>query len=326
MNNKIKSKKKNKIIKMMKWPDSLKSGSRIAIVSPAGHVSNPDFLQHVDTMIKEHGYVPVYSKNHLAKYEHYYSYAGTIAERLDDLQHACDDPSIDAIWTTRGGYGSVQLLEKLDLRALTAKPKWLIGYSDITYLHCFFNQNGIVSIHGHNVIRTLSKGVAPPASSYDLIFQILAGKNPEYKLASHALNQPGRASGVLIGGNQTIVGALSGTGYNFNYQDAILFLEEVGENAYYRIDRQMQTLEASGALSRIKGIIIGSMRDIGAEQSDFNQSAYNIIHETTGKYNIPKIFAFPAGHVPDNRPLIMGANITMEVTSEQSIVKYPARV
>ncbi len=285
-------------------------------------MSNPAFLKHVDSLIKEQGYIPVYSKNHLAKYERYYHYAGTVEERLDDLQQACDDPSINAIWTTRGGYGSVQLLEKLNLRALMEKPKWLIGYSDITYLHSFFNQKGIVSVHGHNVIPTLSNGITPPASSYDLIFQILSGKKPEYKLAPHNLNQTGKSSSILIGGNQTIVGALSGTRYNFNYQNAILFLEEIGENAYYRIDRQMHTLETAGVLAKIKGMIIGSMRDIGGEQSDFNENAYNIIHERTCKYNIPKIFAFPAGHVPNNCPLIIGANIAMEMNIASYNIRF----
>lgn len=307
----------------IKTPKPLKKGSRIAVLSPAGYISNPDFLKHVHAMIEERGYTPVYSKNHLARYDNHYSYAGTAQQRLDDLQWACDDPDIEAIWATRGGYGSVQLLERLNVHALTERQKWLIGYSDITYLHSLFNRHGIATIHGHNVVRTLSNGVPPPPSSYHLIFDILAGSWPEYSVESHPLNATGKAAGKLVGGNQTIVGALSGTRYDFDYQDAILFLEEIGENAYYRIERQMQTLETAGVLARIKGLVIGSMRDIGGVQSDFNQTAYEIIHEVTEKYNIPKIFAFPAGHVPDNRPLIMGARVEIEVTGGTSRVRYP---
>lgn len=311
-------------MKCAKHPGALKPGSKIAIISPAGYVSNPDFLHHVDAMIKNHSYTPIYSKNHLASYGHYYTYAGTIEQRLADLQWACDDPSIDAIWATRGGYGSVQLLKHLNLQALRDQPKWLIGYSDITYLHSFFNKQGIASIHGHNVIRTLSNGVPPPSSSYDTIFKILAGELPVYKQPPHKLNQCGKAAGILVGGNQTIVGALLGAEYNFDYHNAILFLEEIGENAYYRIDRQMQSLAAAGVLAKIKGIIVGSMRDIGGAKSDFNETAYSIIHEVMSKYNIPKIFAFPAGHVPDNRPIIMGSHVEIEVTNEHSIVRFSA--
>jgi len=307
----------------IKVPKSLRAGSRIAIISPAGHLSNPDFLIHVATMIKEYGYTPVYSKNYLARYDNHYAYAGTAQQRLADLQWAFDDPDIDAIWATRGGYGSVQLLDPLNVKALVDRPKWLIGYSDITYLHSFFNRHGIATIHGHNVMRTLSHGVAPPPSSYGWVFDILAGAWPEYRIESHPLNTVGQAVGKWVGGNQTIVGALSGTRYDFDYQDAILFLEDVGENAYYRIERQMQTLETAGALAKIKGIVIGSMRDIGGVKSDFDESAYKVIHGVMEKYNIPKIFAFPAGHVPDNRPLIMGARVEIEVTSSTSTVRYP---
>lgn len=306
----------------MRLPKSLKSGSRIAIVSPAGYLTNPAFLDHVTTMIKEQGYDFVYSKNCFEKYDNHYAYAGTPQQRLADLQWACDDPNIDAIWVTRGGYGSVQLLDGLNFSAICKNPKWLIGYSDITYLHSAFNRHGIATIHGHNVVRTLSNGVPPPPSAYGKIFDILKDHAPEYKIVSHALNKMGKAKGRLVGGNQTIVGAVSGTRYDFDYKGAILFLEEVGENAYYRIDRQMQTLETAGVLAKIKGIIIGSMRDIGGVKSDFDEAAYSLIHQITEKYKVPKIFAFPAGHIPDHYPLIMGAEVEMEVRADQSIVKY----
>ncbi|WPN44479.1 LD-carboxypeptidase [Pseudomonas sp. P8_241] len=309
-------------MKYTRFPNPLKGGSKIAIVSPAGYLTNPAFLDHVAAMIKEQGCVSVYSKNCFERYDNHYAYAGTPQQRLADLQWACDDPDIEAIWLTRGGYGCVQLLDGLNLSGICKNPKWLIGYSDITYLHSAFNRHGIATIHGHNVVRTLSNGVAPPASAYGKIFDILKGSAPAYEMISHKLNQTGKAKGRLVGGNQTIVGALSGTRYDFDYEGAILFLEDVGENAYYRIDRQMQTLETSGALAKIKGIIIGSMRDMGGTKSDFDETAYNLIHQITEKYKIPKIFAFPAGHVPDNYPLMMGAEVEMEVQAERYIVKY----
>lgn len=303
-------------------PEPLKPGSRIAIVSPAGHVTNPAFLDHVTPMIKAQGYTPVLSKHCFERYDNHYAYAGTPQQRLEDLQWACDDPQVDAIWVTRGGYGSVQLLSGLNMQAISKKPKWLIGYSDITYLHSFFNRHAIATIHGPNVVRTLSMGTAPPPSSYGKVFDILQGRTPQYSIASHALNQGGKARGRLIGGNQTIVGALSGTPYNFDYDGAILFLEDIGESAYYRIDRQMQTLETAGVLARIRGIIIGSMRDVGGVKSNFDEGAYTLISKIMAKYRIPKIFAFPAGHVPDHYPLIMGVEVEIEVQGGTSSVRY----
>ncbi|WP_460124830.1 S66 peptidase family protein [Pseudomonas sp. S2_C03] len=305
-----------------KLPEPLKSGSKIAIVSPAGHLTNPAFLDHVTPMIKKQGYEPVLSKNCFEKYDNNYAYAGTPQQRLEDLQWACDDPQIEAIWVTRGGYGSVQLLSGLNMSAICARPKWLIGYSDITYLHSFFNRYDIATIHGPNVVRTLSMGVEPPASSYSKVFDILQGRAPSYSLTPHALNKTGKAKGRLVGGNQTIVGAVSGTRYDLNYEGAILFLEDIGENAYYRIDRQMQTLETAGALARIKGVIIGSMRDIGGVKSNFDETAYRVISKVLSKYRIPQIFAFPAGHIPDHYPLIMGAEVEIEVQPGLTCVRY----
>ncbi|WP_201192208.1 S66 peptidase family protein [Pseudomonas fluorescens] len=303
-------------------PKALERGSKIAIVSPAGYLTNPAFLDHVIPMIKGQGYVPVLSRNCLEKYDNHYAYAGTPAQRLEDLQWACDEPDIDAIWVTRGGYGSVQLLGGLNMNAICNNPKWLIGYSDITYLHSFFNGHSIATIHGPNVVRTLSMGVAPPPSSYDKVFDILKGAMPQYSVTSHALNKRGKAKGRLVGGNQTIVGAVSGTRYDYDYEGAILFIEDIGENAYYRIDRQMQTLETAGALAKIKGVIVGSMRDIGGVKSNFDETAYRVISQVLSKYQIPRIFAFPAGHIPDHYPLIMGAEVEIDVQADQSHVRY----
>lgn len=306
----------------IKLPKPLRPGSKIAIISPAGYLSSPTLLDEVTAMIKAQGYGYVFGEHCFARYDNHYAYAGTPEQRLADLQWACDDPDIDAIWATRGGYGSVQLLDGLSMSAICNNPKWLIGYSDITYLHSAFNLHGIATIHGHNVVQTSSNGVPAPPSAYGKIFDILKGHAPEYQMPSHGLNQPGTARGRLVGGNQTVVGAVSGTRYDFDYEGAILFLEEIGENAYYRIDRQMQTLETAGVLEKIQGIIIGSMRNIGGGNSDFDESAYRVIDQIVDKHKVPKIFAFPAGHIPDHYPLIMGAEVEMEVQAGRSVVKY----
>lgn len=293
-------------------PRSLKPGSRIAIISPAGAVSSPDLLTHTHAMIIEQGYTPVYGEHALARYEHHYNYAGTIEQRLNDLQWALDDESIDAIWATRGGYGSAQLLEQVDLCRFLNNPKWLIGYSDITYLQSLLARHGIQSIHGQNIIRTVN----PSAESYQTIFNVFKGIKPTYSLSANALNQHGACTGTLIGGNMTVVTALSGTRYNFNYNDAILFLEEIGENAYYKIDRYIKSLEQTGAFEKIKGLVIGGMKNIGNDTSDHSATAQSIIAERLADYDFPKVFGFPNGHISDMRPLIMGAPLSLHVDEQ----------
>lgn len=293
-------------------PKNLKPGSRIAIISPAGAVSSPDLLTHTHAMIIEQGYTPVYGEHALARHEHHYNYAGTIEQRLKDLQWALDDESIDAIWATRGGYGSVQLLEQIDLCRFLNTPKWLIGYSDITYLHSLLARHGIESIHGQNIIRTVN----PSAESYQNIFNVFKGIKPTYSLNAHALNQHGTCRGTLIGGNMTVVTALSGTRYNFNYNDAILFLEEIGENAYYKIDRYIKSLEQTGAFEKIKGLVIGGMKNIANDTSDHSATAQSIIAQRLAHYDFPTVFGFPNGHISDMRPLIMGAPLSLHVDEQ----------
>ena len=303
----------------MLYPKPLKAGSRIAIISPAGAVSNPDFLLHTDKMIKDNGYKPVYGKYYLEKYDHYYNYAGTIEQRLSDIQWAFDDDSIDAIWATRGGYGCVQLLNKINLKKFLNNPKWYIGYSDNTYMQSLLARNNIASIHGQNVIRTIN----PTDISYENIFKMLKGEIPNYSINNNILNKEGTVKGsTLIGGNLTCVCALMGSKYNFNYENAVLFIEEIGENAYYKLDRYIKSLEDAGLLDKIKGVIVGGMKNIAEVSGDYNQTAYEVIYERLANYNMPQIYGFPNGHISDMRPLILGSTVEIKVNEELSYVNF----
>lgn len=297
---------------------SLNPGSKIAIISPAGAVSNPDLLLHTHNMIVDHGYEPVYGDHALSRYEHHYNYAGTPEQRLKDLQWALDDDSIDAIWATRGGYGCGQLLERIDLTQFARKPKWFIGYSDNTFLQSLLAGSGFASIQGQNIIRTLN---ASP-ESYSHIFNIFRGGKPHYTIDHNEFNQSGSACGTLVGGNLTVVSALAGTLYNFDYEGAILFIEEVGENAYYKLDRYMKGFEQAGVFEKIKGIIVGGMRNIAGVESDYNRVANSIIAERLENYCFPKMFGFPNGHISDMRPIIIGSTVSMEVNAGHATLAH----
>ncbi|WP_374445700.1 LD-carboxypeptidase [Epilithonimonas sp.] len=302
------------------FPKPLKKGSKIAIISPAGSVEIPQLDKTLE-LIKSKGYEPILGENLYTKYQNGYSYAGTEKQRINDINWALNDKYISAIWASRGGYGCQHLLQDLKLTEFKKNPKWYIGYSDNTVIQSYLLKKGFASIHGQT-IKTSSFGVTE--ESYDLIFDILKGKNPAYKINSNPNNRVGEASGILVGGNLALIYALLGTPYSFDFTDKILFIEDIGEN-FYALDRMIMSLELAGVFKKINGLIIGGMTNMGkeTENKDYEESydsfAYQIIAERLSHYDFPKIFGFPNGHIFDNRPLIIGSEVKMKVSKEVEV-------
>lgn len=295
------------------FPKSLKKGDQIAIISPAGSV-NESQLENGLKIIESKGYEPVLGKHLYNNYWNGYSYAGTEKERISDMNWAFNDEGISAIWTSRGGYGCQHLLRNLKLSKFRKNPKWYIGYSDNTVIQSYLIKNNFASIHGQTV-KTSSFGVSE--ESYDLTFDILEGKLPKYSIEKSTFNKVGDIEGQLIGGNLALIYALLGTAYSFNFKDKILFIEDIGEN-YYALDRMMISLDLAGVFRQIKGLIVGGMTNMGNEKDNknyeesFDEFAYQIISERLKKYDFPTVFGFPNGHIYDNRPLIIGAKVTLK--------------
>lgn len=295
------------------FPKSLKKGDQIAIISPAGSV-NESQLENGLKIIESKGYEPVLGKHLYTNYWNGYSYAGTEKERISDMNWAFNDEGISAIWTSRGGYGCQHLLRNLKLSKFRKNPKWYIGYSDNTVIQSYLMKNNFASIHGQTV-KTSSFGVSE--ESYDLTFDILEGKLPKYSIEKSTFNKVGDIEGQLIGGNLALIYALLGTAYSFNFKDKILFIEDIGEN-YYALDRMMISLDLAGVFRQIKGLIVGGMTNMGNEKDNqnyeesFDEFAYQIISERLKKYDFPTVFGFPNGHIYDNRPLIIGAKVTLK--------------
>ena len=302
------------------FPQSLKKGSKIAIISPAGFV-NETQLESGLKMIQSKGYEPVLGQHLYTKFEHGYNYAGTEKERIADLNRALNDPEIGAIWASRGGYGCQHLLESLKLNQFSKSPKWYIGYSDNTVIQSFLLKKGYASIHGQT-IKTSSFGVTE--ESYDKIFDILRGKKPTYTIEASKWNKKGTIQGELIGGNLALIYALLGTRFGFDFKDKILFIEDIGEN-FYALDRMIMSLELAGVFKKIKGLIVGGMTNMGSEtdnkeyENSFDEFANQLIAERISKYDFPVIFNFPNGHIYDNRPLIIGAEVKMNVDTKAKI-------
>ena len=295
------------------FPKSLKKGDKIAIISPAGSVEETQ-LEKTLALIKSKGYEPILGENLYTKFQNGYSYAGTEEQRIKDINWALNDSQISAIWASRGGYGCQHLVQHLDLKEFKKNPKWYIGYSDNTVIQSYLLKKGFASIHGQT-IKTSSFGVTD--ESYDMTFNIVKGKFPNYKIDSTEYNRVGEASGTLVGGNLALIYALLGTKYSFDFQDKILFIEDIGEN-YYALDRMMISLDLAGVFRQIKGLIVGGMTNMGNEKDNknyeesFDEFVYQLISERLKKYDFPTIFGFPNGHIYDNRPLIIGAKVALK--------------
>ena len=169
-----------------------------------------------------------------------------------------------------------------------------------------------------------TKITIPEGSSIFDIADILKGKFPNYKIESTEYNRVGEASGILVGGNLALIYALLGTKYSFDFQDKILFIEDIGEN-FYAMDRMIMSLELAGVFKKIKGLIVGGMTNMGKEgenksyEESFDPFVNQQMADRVSKYDFPAAFNFPNGHIFDNKPLIIGSKITMKVGKDVKI-------
>lgn len=305
------------------FPKPLRKKGTIAIISPAGAVEYRQ-LETTIGLIKSKGYEPILGKNALGIFDNGYLYSGTEQERIDDINWAFNDSGISAVWASRGGYGCQHLLKHLDCSGLKKNPKWYIGYSDNTAIQAYLLKHYIASIHGQTV-KTSDFGASE--KSYGDIFGILEGTWPEYQISPHQYNKDGEAEGVLVGGNLALIHTLLRTPYGFDFQDKILFVEDIGE-LFYALDRMLMALDLADVLGKIKGLIVGGMTNMGSETANihygesFDPMAYRIVSQRLDKYNLPVVFGFPNGHIFDNEPLVLGARIKMKVTTDKVQLKY----
>lgn len=297
-------------------PEFLKQGDTIAIISPS-YVTSEENIEKGMDVVRSWGFVPIKSPNLNKTY--LVKYAGTIAERTADIEWAYNNPQVKAIMCTRGGYGSIQLLDALPSDIFTKHPKWLIGYSDITTLHSASVTAGAMSIHGTMLTSLVdTQGIADDDKQ---LVSLLQGETPHYSWTTTYDNKSGSAQGTLVGGNLCTLAPLIGSAYDFTSKgDIILFIEEIGENAR-NIDRILYSLKVHGTLSRLKGIITGDFYANGDEFQIGN------IEDMIRKYtyqdvNIPIAHGFHAGHAGVNYPLIEGSKVTLNVYNHQATLDF----
>ena len=229
-----------------------------------------------------------------------------------------DDPEIKAILCSRGGYGAIHLIEKLDFTLFREHPKWVIGFSDITALHNLIQFNGFTSLHAPMARHLTVEPEDDPCTLY--LKNILSGKLPEYYSRRHVLNKLGTAHGILRGGNMAVFHGLRGTPYDIPAEGTILFIEDVSERPH-AIERMMYNLKLGGVLEKLSGLIIGQFTEYEEDRS-LGKVLYAALADLVQEYDYPVCFNFPVGHVTNNLPLINGAEVKFTVGKKSVELKF----
>lgn len=246
-------------------------------------------------------------------FDSHFTFAGTDEQRLNDFQQALDDPDCRAIICSRGGYGAVRIIDKLDFSAFRKSPKWLVGFSDISLLHALIQKEGFCSIHAAMPAFYLKE--TEPSESFLELMKVLRGEKLNVQIPIHELSRKGNADGELVGGNLSVLYSLLGTFLEPETEGKILFIEDVSEYLYH-LDRMMHSLKLSGKLGNLSGLVVGGLTKMKDNDSPFGQTVEEIILNAVRNYGYPVCFDFPAGHVERNLPLIFGHHYSLTVTDD----------
>ena len=285
----------------------------IRIISPSGAI-DPAYIDRSAARLRSWGHEVsegIHARGRWGRF------AGTDEERLEDIQDAMQDPSVDAILCSRGGYGLQRIIDRVPN---ITKP--VIGFSDITALHQLSTINGQLSIHA-----VMCKHIATlPEDSEPIVAlrRVLDGKSVEYHIAPHPLNRYGEATAPVIGGNLSVLYGQQGTPYSLQQsaissQAPILLIEDVGER-HYHIDRMIRNLKMSGVLGHLGGLIVGQFSEC-EDDPGMNCTVYETIKEAVAEYDYPVLFNAPFGHVEHNLPIWLGKEAQLSVTAEGSVLR-----
>jgi len=283
----------------------LKPNDKIAIVATARKISAEELGFTVET-IKGWGLQPILGKNIYAIEN---QFAGSDAQRVEDLQWAINDDSIKAVLIARGGYGTVRIVDTVDFTKLKTNPKFIIGYSDVTVLHSHIHTHiGVPTLHA-----TMPINFDKNTEAVESLRKCLFGESILYQFEPYPLNKTGEVNGILVGGNLSLLYALSGTVSDIDTKGKILFLEDLDEYLYH-IDRMMLNLKRSGKLTNLKALVVGGFTDMKDNTVPFGKTAEEIILDSVKEYNYPVCFNFPAGHIDRNLALYFGKEVCLKIS------------
>nr|WP_321487309.1 LD-carboxypeptidase [uncultured Draconibacterium sp.] len=291
----------------MTEPTPLLPGSTIRIVSPAGKIEEKHVMPAVNWLEKQ-GYIVKLGKHVFARH---FQFAGTDEQRAADVQEALDDPGCDIIICSRGGYGTVRIIERLDFTRFLEKTKWLVGFSDITILHSCLHNLEVPTIHGV-MPRYFFDEEGEPKEDLNSMMKLVKGEGISYNIDVAEFDRTGTAPGQLVGGNLSIISSLCGTKYDIDTDGKIFFLEDIDEFLYHT-DRMVLQLKLSGKLDNLAGLILGDFTDMKDNKSPFGQTVHEIFAEAVKDFDYPVCHGFPAGHDKKNLALAFGRDWELEV-------------
>lgn len=293
-------------------PEFLQKGDTVGIVATARKIELST-LQPAIEMLESWGLHVVVGKT-IGREEN--QLAGADWYRATDLQEMLDNPKIKAIWAAKGGYGTVRIVDRIDFTNFKKNPKWIIGFSDVTVLHSHINKMNIKTLHAMMAIS--AKTASPEA--VETLRKALFGDAVTYKIPPHAYNKKGTATGELVGGNLSVLYSIMGSESQFDYDGKILFIEDLDEYLYH-IDRMMMNIKRAGHLNGLKAMIVGGMTSMNDNDIPWGKDALQIIQDVMKDFNFPIIYNFPAGHIKDNRALMFGRVISVDVNDKEVIIK-----
>lgn len=288
------------------FPRPLRQGDKIAILSPAS-IIDPALVDGAAKAISAQGWEPVVMPHATGRHG---TYSGSADDRLADLQAALADRDVRAILCSRGGYGAVHLLDRLDGIIDRNDPKWLIGFSDISALHALWHRHGIASIHA-SMARHLALFPADDAPNTALLSLLGDGTVPTLSWAPDSRNRQGSVTGRLAGGNLAVLAGLIGTPYDMLRPGDILFIEDIAEPVY-KVERILYQLKLSGVLPRLRGLVTGAFTQYNPDAN--HCSMEDMIAEMTAPYGYPVAMNAPIGHIDGNMPVVQSAEMTLTVT------------
>ena len=293
----------------------LQKGDTIRIIAPARKITKEELNFSVQFLQKQ-GYKVEFGNN---LFNQYHQFSGTDMQRISDFQAALNDDNVKVIWFARGGYGCVRIIDKIDFTKFQKNPKWICGYSDVTVFHAFINNvMNFPSLHSTMPINV--QGAEINLYSLNTMLSALQTGKANYTIESHLLNRVGEASGKLCGGNLSVLYSINGSFSDICTDGKILFIEDVDEYLYH-IDRMMMCLKRAGKLAKLSALIVGGMSNMHDNTVAYGKTAEEIILEHIADYDFPVCFGFPAGHIADNRTLIMNGNTHLIVSKENVSLK-----
>jgi muramoyltetrapeptide carboxypeptidase len=297
---------------MNKVPAYLKPGDLVLIIATARKTTK-EIIQPAIDIITGWGLKVELGES---VFNAYHQFAGTDKERTKDLQWAVNHKTAKAILLTGGGYGTIRIIDKVNFNGIQKNPKWFIGYSDVTVVHSRLNHLKIASLHATMAFQFLKSKEATLS-----LKKCLFGEKIQYNIPVNKLNKLGSAEAEVVGGNLSILYAVSGSVDEIETKNKILFLEDLDEQLYH-IDRMMLQLKRSGKLKNLKGLIVGGMSDMKDNAVPYGKSAEEIIFDAVKEYKYPVCFNFPAGHIENNQAIYFGKKAKFTVTKNKVSLNY----